>query len=87
MITINNYSARWAEIDFEQLPSPLQKGHGLTVSALENGAAAYRSNATVARVVDSYLEKLNAYLREHPEVVKAASKVSLPPKFGPLIKQ
>lgn len=79
MITINNYSMRWAEIDFEQLPSPLQKGHGLTVSALENGAAAYRSNATVARVVDSYLEKLNEYVRAHPEVVKGASKPAARP--------
>lgn len=62
MITTTNYLSSTRDIDFTTLPDPLQKGDDLTRKALANGGNTYRSNETIKRVVDTYVEKLNSYL-------------------------
>lgn len=67
MITIHNYLNKAWQYDFKSFPEPLQKGDHLTNKALSNGAGNYQSNDTIKRVVDIYIEKLNAYLKTHTQ--------------------
>ncbi|MDA9151725.1 DNA repair protein RadA [Schleiferiaceae bacterium] len=67
MITVNNYLTQAAAIDFSALPEPLRKGDDLARKALQNSAQTYQSNDTIKRVVDTYVDKLNAYLSAHPQ--------------------
>ena len=62
MITVNNYLTQAAAIDFSTLPEPLRKGDDLARKALLNSGQTYNSNDTIKRVVDTYVDKLNAYL-------------------------
>jgi hypothetical protein len=67
MITVNNYLTQAAAIDFSALPEPLRKGDDLARKALQNSAQTYQSNDTIKRVVDTYVDKLNAYLSANPQ--------------------
>ncbi len=66
MITINNYTEKTQNISFSSLPEALKKGDDLARKALSNNKQAYNSNDTIQRVVDNYIEKLNAYLKSNP---------------------
>ena len=67
MITVNNYLTQAAAIDFSALPEPLRKGDDLARKALLNAGQTYNSNDTIKRVVDTYVDKLNAYLSANPQ--------------------
>ena len=61
MITVQNYLNTACNLDFSSFPEALKKGDDLTRKALaQNG---YHSNETIKRVVDTYIEKLNAYVK------------------------
>lgn len=76
MITTHNYLNKACQYDFKSFPEPLQKGDHLTKKALSNEAGSYNSNETIKRVVDIYIEKLNAYLKTHTQ----AETKSIPAK-------
>jgi hypothetical protein len=82
MITVNNYLNQAAAIDFSTLPEPLRKGDDLARKALQNSGQTYKSNETIKRVVDTFLEKLNAYLKANPQ----PTEESIPePKAAPAL--
>lgn len=80
MITVNNYIERSQNIDFDSLPGALQKGNELTQKAISNNKQAYSSNDTIKRVVDAYIEKLNAYLSSNSSSKKEEVAPSAPAK-------
>jgi len=69
MININNYFSQVSSIDFNALPDALKKGNEFVIKATQNGSswASYESSETIKKTVDTYLSKLN-------EFVKASSK-------------
>jgi hypothetical protein len=67
MITVNNYLTQAAALDFSTFPDPLRKGDDLARKALQNSGQTYNSNDTIKRVVDTYVDKLNAYLKANPQ--------------------
>lgn len=75
MITINNYTEKTQNIDFSALPDALQKGDDLAKKALSNNMQAYNSNDTIKRVVDNYIEKLNAFQKSNPQQIAAKPTV------------
>jgi hypothetical protein len=85
MITIKNYQTEAATINWSTMPEALAKGHNLVLGASQNNFAMYSSNENIKRVVDAYLEKLNAYLKANPvkaETKAAGKRSSSKPKAG-----
>ena len=83
MITINNYMAQASAIDFSSFPEPLRKGDDLTRKSLKNSGQTYQSNDTIKRVVDTYVAKLNDYLKANPQPQDEPAQPmqkSVPPK-------
>ena len=78
MITVNNYLTQAAAIDFSTLPEPLRKGDDLARKALLNSGQTYNSNDTIKRVVDTYVDKLNAYLSANPQPQEEEEKPAAP---------
>lgn len=78
MITVNNYLKQTENIDFSAFPEPLRKGHDLSLKAFAGDGQTYHSNETIKRVVDTYITKLNAYIKENKsqpaEMVKTETK-------------
>ena len=64
MITPQNYLNTACNYDFSTFPEPLKKGDELTRKALAQNS--YSENETIKRVVDTYIEKLNAFLETQP---------------------
>jgi len=65
MININNYFTQASTIDFAVLPDALKKGHEFITKATQNGTswASYDSSETIKKTVDTYLSKLNEYIK------------------------
>ncbi len=63
-ITHKNYHDLFATIDFANLPEALKKGHEFVKKATNNGSNwdNYHSSETIKKTIDTYFEKLAAYL-------------------------
>lgn len=62
MFTTKNYFTSIANINWDELPEALAKGHKLVQGASADDWAAYKSNENIKRVVDAYFLKLDEYL-------------------------
>ena len=93
MLNTTNYFQKTSNIDWENVPEALAKGHRLVEGASQENWSPYRTNENIKRVVDAYFKKLDEYITQNPvkpttekkEPVKAASskpvkKVSTPVK-------
>ena len=93
MLNTTNYFQKTSNIDWENVPEALAKGHRLVEGASQENWSPYRTNDNIKRVVDAYFKKLDEYMAQNPvkliEVkktpVKAATskpvkKVSTPVK-------
>jgi hypothetical protein len=93
MLNTTNYFQKTSNINWENVPEALAKGHRLVEGASQENWSPYRTNENIKRVVDAYFKKLNEYMAQNPvkpiEVkktpVKAATskpvkKVSTPVK-------
>jgi hypothetical protein len=75
MITANNYYSQIKSIGANDLPSTLLKSHELVNKVTQEGASweTYKSNATIKRMIDLYLNKLNEYVAQKKLKQKAVS--------------
>lgn len=64
MITVKNYFDKTRGLDVKSLPGPLLKSHDFIIKITNSGNNwdGYQNNETIRRVIDLYLQKLNAYL-------------------------
>ena len=67
MITVNNYKAKAKTIDFLKLPNALRKSHKNFDVMVKH----YDNNATIKKVIDLYLKKLNKVLKDNKPSKKA----------------
>ncbi|GGA89894.1 hypothetical protein [Puia dinghuensis] len=76
MITIDNYFNEISRIDLSTLPEPLQEGHAFVLEVTGSGQnwEDYHAEESVKEVIDSYLEKLNAFLSIHKTSPKPPTK-------------
>ena len=59
ILTPANYIDQSCQVNFDQLPAALSKGHDLALTAFKDAQAAYKGNKTVKAVMDHYLCELN----------------------------
>lgn len=59
ILTPANYIDLSCQVNFDDLPKQLSKGHDLAISAFKDKQAAYKGNKTVKTVMDHYLTELN----------------------------
>lgn len=90
MLNTKNYFDKVQQLNWEELPEALAKGHKLVEGAAQNNWAAYNTNENIKRVVEAYFQKLSDYLSKNPmpsggSKPSAPSK-SLPKATGPLRK-
>jgi hypothetical protein len=64
MITFTNYNQATKEIDWSILPEVFKRTHNELIPEAQKGA--YKNDADVKRVVDSYISKLNTALAKAP---------------------
>jgi len=83
MLTIQNYFNQVENIDWEQVPAALSKGHQLVEGASQNNWSAYHSNANIQRVVEAYFQKLNDYLEKNKASLPSQAAPSQSPKNLP----
>jgi len=64
MITHQNYHDIISTIDFSKLPEALRKGHEFVKKVTNNGSHwdNYHASETIKKTVDTYFEKLNAFV-------------------------
>lgn len=69
MITLSNYFNEVNRIGVSTLPETLRKSHDFVLKSTSNGSNwdTYNRNATVKKVVDLYLSKLNEFVASHTE--------------------
>lgn len=82
MLNIKNYFDKVQQLNWEELPEALAKGHKLVEGAAQNNWAAYNTNENIKRVVEAYFQKLSDYLSKNP-MPSGGSKPSAPPKSLP----
>ena len=82
MLNIKNYFDKVQQLNWEELPEALAKGHKLVEGAAQNNWAAYNTNENIKRVVEAYFQKLSDYLSKNP-MPSEGSKPSAPPKSLP----
>lgn len=99
MLNTTNYFQKTSNIDWENIPEALAKGHRLVEGASLENWSPYRTNENIKRVVDAYFKKFDEYIAQNPvkptteriAPVKAAAsktvkKVSVPvKKAAPLV--
>ena len=75
MITANNYYNQINSIGANQLPPTLLKSHELVNKVTQEGASweTYNGNATIKRMIDLYLTKLNEYVEQKKPTPNAVS--------------
>lgn len=59
ILTPKNYIEQSCQVNFDQLPKALSKGHDLALNAFKDAQSAYKGNKTVKAVMDHYLCELN----------------------------
>jgi hypothetical protein len=62
ILTPKNYIDLSCQVNFDQLPAALSKGHDLALNAFKDAQSAYNGNKTVKAVMDHYLCELNEAL-------------------------
>lgn len=82
MLNTKNYFDKVQQLNWEELPEALAKGHKLVEGAAQNNWAAYNTNQNIKRVVEAYFQKLSDYLSKNP-MPSGGSKPSAPPKSLP----
>jgi len=82
MLNTKNYFDKVQQLNWEELPEALAKGHKLVEGAAQNNWAAYNTNENIKRVVEAYFQKLSDYLSKNP-MPSGGSKPSAPPKSLP----
>ncbi len=85
MLNTKNYFDKVQQLNWEELPEALAKGHKLVEGAAQNNWAAYNTNENIKRVVEAYFQKLSDYLSKNP-MPTGGSKPSAPPKSLPKAK-
>lgn len=68
ILTPKNYIDLSCQVDFDQLPKALSKGHDLAITAFKDSQAAYKGNKTVKAVMDHYLCELNEAIDKNKPV-------------------
>jgi hypothetical protein len=80
MLNTSNYFQKTSNIDWENVPEALAKGHRLVEGASQENWSPYRTNENIKRVVDAYMLKLDEYMGQNPvkstEVKKAPVKAA-----------
>jgi hypothetical protein len=66
MLNTTNYFQKISNIDWENLPEALAKGHRLVEGASQENWSPYRTNENIKRVVDAYFKKLDEYMAQNP---------------------
>lgn len=82
MLNTKNYFDKVQQLNWEELPEALAKGHKLVEGAAQNNWAAYNTNENIKRVVEAYFQKLSDYLSKNP-MPTGGAKPSAPPKSLP----
>ncbi len=82
MLNTKNYFDKVQQLNWEELPEALAKGHKLVEGAAKNNWAAYNTNENIKRVVEAYFQKLSDYLSKNP-MASGGSKSIAPPKSIP----
>ena len=82
MLNTNNYFDKVQQLNWEELPEALAKGHKLVEGAAQNNWAAYNTNENIKRVVEAYFQKLSDYLSKNP-MPTGGAKPSAPSKSLP----
>ena len=82
MLNTKNYFDKVQQLNWEELPEALAKGHKLVEGAAQNNWAAYNTNENIKRVVEAYFQKLSDYLSKNP-MPSGVSKPSAPSKSLP----
>jgi hypothetical protein len=83
MLNIKNYFEKVQQLNWEEVPEALAKGHKLVEGAAQSNWAAYNSNENIKRVVEAYFQKLSDYISKNPspgETKKGSATKSLPKK-------
>lgn len=65
MINTGNYFEAIKTLDFSSLPDALKNGDKLTRGASQNNWSAYNSNENIKRVVDTYMNHLDEWVRKY----------------------
>ncbi|MFM6994520.1 MAG: hypothetical protein ACKOWO_05310 [Sediminibacterium sp.] len=78
MLNTTNYFQKTSNIDWENLPEALAKGHRLVEGASQENWSPYRTNENIKRVVDAYFKKLDEYIAQNP--VKPTAEKKAPVK-------
>ena len=66
MLNTTNYFQKTSNIDWENVPEALAKGHRLVEGASQENWSPYRTNENIKRVVDAYFKKLDEYMAQNP---------------------
>jgi hypothetical protein len=83
MLNTKNYFEKVQQLNWEEVPEALAKGHKLVEGAAQSNWAAYNSNDNIKRVVEAYFQKLSDYIFKNPspgETKKGSVTKSLPKK-------
>ena len=83
MLNTKNYFEKVHQLNWEEVPEALAKGHKLVEGAAQSNWAAYNSNENIKRVVEAYFQKLSDYISKNPspsETKKGSVTKSLPKK-------
>ena len=83
MLNTKNYFEKVQQLNWEEVPEALAKGHKLVEGAAQSNWAAYNSNENIKRVVEAYFQKLSDYISKNPspgESKKGSVTKSLPKK-------
>jgi hypothetical protein len=78
MLNTTNYFQKTSNIDWENVPEALAKGHRLVEGASQENWSPYRTNENIKRVVDAYFKKLDEYIAQNP--VKPTAEKKAPVK-------
>jgi hypothetical protein len=82
MLNTKNYFDKVQQLNWEELPEALAKGHKLVEGAAQNNWAAYNTNENIKRVVEAYFQKLSDYLSKNT-MPTGGAKPSAPSKSLP----
>ena len=82
MLNTKNYFDKVQQLNWEELPEALAKGHKLVEGAAQNDWAAYNTNENIKRVVEAYFQKLSDYLSKNP-MPTGGAKPNAPSKSLP----
>ncbi len=80
MLNTTNYFQKTSNINWENVPEALAKGHRLVEGASQENWSPYRTNENIKRVVDAYFKKLDEFMVQNPakpiEVKKTSVKAA-----------